>query len=204
MTLLNGRSNENDQNRGANVVKIVLFTMTGTILAFFGTIALMGAIRVYLHPERYMARNPASQSMRNRAKGITRAILDTIPIVRFADKTDIELESVEQGNADINMQNQEDIAGQTIKCSSDDSTSAAMTESHSARALDGERCLKCSICTEDFSIGEQVRVLPCFHKYHPACVDPWLLNLSSTCPLCRIDLDRKDQRQRDGQVRSEA
>ncbi|KIW98338.1 uncharacterized protein Z519_01922 [Cladophialophora bantiana CBS 173.52] len=203
MTLLSGRSNENDQNRGANVVKIVLFTMTGAIIAFFGTIALIGAIRVYHHPERYMPQNPAGQSMRNRAKGITRAILDTIPIVRFAEKTNIELESVEQGNVKIDRQNQEDIAGQMVNCSSDDSTSAAMTESNSARALDGEQYLKCSICTEDFSIGEQVRVLPCFHKYHPACVDPWLLNLSSTCPLCRIDLDREDQRQSDCQVRSE-
>jgi len=48
--------------------------------------------------------------------------------------------------------------------------------------------LGCSICTEDFHLGEDVRVLPCNHKYHPACIDPWLLNVSGTCPLCRIDL----------------
>ena len=46
----------------------------------------------------------------------------------------------------------------------------------------------CSICTEDFVLGEEVRVLPCDHKFHPYCVDPWLLNVSGTCPLCRIDL----------------
>jgi Ring finger domain len=46
----------------------------------------------------------------------------------------------------------------------------------------------CSICTEDFMLGEQLRVLPCDHKFHPLCVDPWLLNVSGTCPLCRIDL----------------
>jgi len=48
--------------------------------------------------------------------------------------------------------------------------------------------LGCSICTEDFTKGEDVRVLPCNHKYHPACIDPWLLNVSGTCPLCRVDL----------------
>jgi hypothetical protein len=26
-------------------------------------------------------------------------------------------------------------------------------------------------------------VLPCQHKYHPNCIDPWLLNVSGTCPL---------------------
>jgi Ring finger domain len=46
----------------------------------------------------------------------------------------------------------------------------------------------CSICTEDFALGEELRVLPCNHKFHPLCVDPWLLNVSGTCPLCRIDL----------------
>jgi len=49
--------------------------------------------------------------------------------------------------------------------------------------------LVCSICTEDFTKGEDVRVLPCNHKFHPACVDPWLLNVSGTCPLCRVNLN---------------
>ena len=51
-----------------------------------------------------------------------------------------------------------------------------------------EDSLSCSICTEDFTLGEALRVLPCNHKFHPLCVDPWLLNVSGTCPLCRIDL----------------
>merc|ERR1711939_833497 len=42
----------------------------------------------------------------------------------------------------------------------------------------------CSICTEDFERGQDVRVLPCQHSFHPACIDPWLLNVSGTCPLC--------------------
>jgi hypothetical protein len=41
----------------------------------------------------------------------------------------------------------------------------------------------CSICTEDFERGQDVRVLPCQHSFHPACIDPWLLNVSGTCPL---------------------
>lgn len=45
----------------------------------------------------------------------------------------------------------------------------------------------CPICVDDFEGGEELRVLPCKHQYHPACIDPWLLNHSTICPLCRYD-----------------
>lgn len=41
----------------------------------------------------------------------------------------------------------------------------------------------CSICTEDFVEGRNVRILPCRHIYHRRCIDPWLLNFAGTCPL---------------------
>lgn len=50
-------------------------------------------------------------------------------------------------------------------------------------AVSTENGLGCSICTDDFEKGQDIRVLPCGHKFHPECVDPWLLNVSGTCPL---------------------
>ena len=41
----------------------------------------------------------------------------------------------------------------------------------------------CSVCTEDFLDGENVRILPCAHIYHQRCIDSWLLDFSGTCPL---------------------
>ncbi|RSL53695.1 hypothetical protein CEP51_014850 [Fusarium floridanum] len=46
----------------------------------------------------------------------------------------------------------------------------------------------CSICTEDFGRGVEFRPLPCGHRFHPACIDPWLLQRSLTCPLCRLNV----------------
>ena len=45
----------------------------------------------------------------------------------------------------------------------------------------------CPICIVDFEEGDDLRVLPCEgkHRFHQGCVDPWLLELSSSCPLCR-------------------
>ncbi|KAI9569671.1 hypothetical protein HD554DRAFT_500290 [Boletus coccyginus] len=47
----------------------------------------------------------------------------------------------------------------------------------------------CPICIVDFEEGDDLRVLPCEgkHRFHQSCVDPWLLELSGSCPLCRQD-----------------
>ncbi|KAH8119156.1 hypothetical protein DFH11DRAFT_426005 [Phellopilus nigrolimitatus] len=47
----------------------------------------------------------------------------------------------------------------------------------------------CPICIVDFEEGDDIRVLPCEgkHVFHQQCVDPWLLELSSSCPICRHD-----------------
>ncbi|KAH7888679.1 hypothetical protein F5I97DRAFT_1925217 [Phlebopus sp. FC_14] len=47
----------------------------------------------------------------------------------------------------------------------------------------------CPICMVDFEEGDDLRVLPCEgkHRFHQSCVDPWLLELSGSCPICRQD-----------------
>ncbi|KAI0705107.1 hypothetical protein C8T65DRAFT_653241 [Cerioporus squamosus] len=47
----------------------------------------------------------------------------------------------------------------------------------------------CPICIVDFEEGDDLRVLPCegHHRFHQECVDQWLLELSSSCPICRQD-----------------
>ena len=54
-----------------------------------------------------------------------------------------------------------------------------------------EVCDACAICVEDFREDNDVRVLPCDHVFHPKCVDEWLSNHSSLCPLCKLDVSRK-------------
>lgn len=51
----------------------------------------------------------------------------------------------------------------------------------------GER-VSCSVCLQDFQVGETVRSLPhCHHMFHLPCIDTWLVRHGS-CPLCRRDL----------------
>ncbi|OAQ24927.1 hypothetical protein K457DRAFT_81243 [Linnemannia elongata AG-77] len=46
----------------------------------------------------------------------------------------------------------------------------------------------CSICLSEYEVGEHVRTLPCYHQYHQGCIDPWLLNVTALCPICKRDL----------------
>uniref|UniRef100_A0A8D2IRU0 E3 ubiquitin-protein ligase ZNRF3 n=1 Tax=Varanus komodoensis TaxID=61221 RepID=A0A8D2IRU0_VARKO len=45
----------------------------------------------------------------------------------------------------------------------------------------------CAICLEKYIDGEELRVIPCTHRFHRRCVDPWLLQ-HHTCPHCRHNI----------------
>ncbi|KAM3086497.1 hypothetical protein ACMFMG_000630 [Clarireedia jacksonii] len=44
----------------------------------------------------------------------------------------------------------------------------------------------CPICLDDFEAAiTLIRELPCGHIFHPDCIDPFLSNNSSLCPMCK-------------------
>ncbi|XP_063002880.1 E3 ubiquitin-protein ligase RNF43 [Elgaria multicarinata webbii] len=45
----------------------------------------------------------------------------------------------------------------------------------------------CAICLEEFSEGQELRIITCFHEFHRQCVDPWLQQ-HQTCPLCMFNI----------------
>ncbi|KUJ08445.1 uncharacterized protein LY89DRAFT_599683 [Mollisia scopiformis] len=191
------------------VAMSILYSITGIITLLFLVIIATGAVRAHRHPERYGPRTGfPGRPRQSRAKGLARAMLETLPIVKFGDP-----EPVKPGTNDIEMGGDQTTttttthtapevvatSGNTERAKSPTTVATAVesgmgpaqaesVKSGEENAAPKEGELGCSICTEDFTTGEDVRVLPCNHKYHPACIDPWLLNVSGTCPLCRHDL----------------
>lgn len=216
MITLNNRG-ENSEGDGNGFMKspttavamIILYSITGIITALFLVIIVVGAIRAHRHPERYWPRNEPGRPRQSRAKGIARAMLETIPIVKFGDREDektrargrdVELETGTQSvpapvpavsEADGNKG-----TGQTDAITAEAGPELVTTETaegvgRSAKSEDNselrtENGLACSVCTDDFIKGQDIRVLPCNHKFHPECIDPWLLNVSGTCPLWSV------------------
>mmetsp|Transcript_1825 Transcript_1825/g.5788 ORF Transcript_1825/g.5788 Transcript_1825/m.5788 type:complete len:244 (+) Transcript_1825:103-834(+) len=48
---------------------------------------------------------------------------------------------------------------------------------------------QCCVCLEHFRRGEELRMLPCMHRYHRECIDRWLTR-SPSCPVCKHDISR--------------
>jgi hypothetical protein len=42
----------------------------------------------------------------------------------------------------------------------------------------------CSVCLENYRIGEHKKILPCFHNFHENCIDQWLIQ-NGSCPICK-------------------
>mmetsp|Transcript_90536 Transcript_90536/g.141958 ORF Transcript_90536/g.141958 Transcript_90536/m.141958 type:complete len:313 (+) Transcript_90536:43-981(+) len=49
---------------------------------------------------------------------------------------------------------------------------------------------KCMVCLEAFQGGEELRILPCLHRYHRSCIDTWLAR-NRHCPVCKHDVTQE-------------
>jgi hypothetical protein len=130
--------------------------------------------------------------------GLTRAILDTFPIVKFGTVRDPESESKMQETIPPNPEFTQPNLGEgsappllpPIANAGDSEPGPLSIPSPLDPNIDlipaaiGRET--CPICIVDFEQGDDLRVLPCdgAHRFHQTCVDPLLLELS-TCPICR-------------------
>lgn len=190
------------------------------------------AIRAIRHPERYgPRRHGGGEVYQSRTQGLTRAILDTFPIVKFGSSMqprqmedhakDPENGAVDEFGRNIGMKEiprepsldvgetiwQEAVAParprpakpNTLELerggSGDDNNGEGASRGDTPPSDDvpvpaaiGRET--CPICIVDFEDDDDVRILPCEgkHRFHQQCVDPWLLELSSSCPICRQGL----------------
>ncbi|CAA6656801.1 unnamed protein product [Spirodela intermedia] len=81
--------------------------------------------------------------------------------------------------------------------SSSSSPSLVAEKEHDAAKSERDRRspadeLTCSVCLEQVYAGELVRILPCLHQFHVACIDPWLRQ-QGTCPVCKYRAARRWQ-----------
>ena len=84
------------------------------------------------------------------------------------------------------------VGGSTSKAASSSSKPSAADATAdpaaaAAAAVDPDR-VQCSICMCDYTEGDPLRLLLCFHRFHKDCIDPWLTQ-KPQCPICRTQID---------------
>ena len=100
----------------------------------------------------------------------------TVPAVV---KEEVEVPAIEkEGVKDSQMED----AGVTMPPTTTEDTEAPPAPAHQHTF----ETSTCAVCLDDFEAGQtRVRELPCYHAFHPECIDPFLANRSSLCPLCK-------------------
>ncbi|CAA7261605.1 unnamed protein product [Cyclocybe aegerita] len=231
---------------------IILYAITGCVSALFCIVIISGAIRAVRHPERYGPRARLDGPPQSRARGLTRAILDTFPIVKFGNgqvasqnspppprgkdvefapaRINIEMDALQKGKEISSLEAagtsdlqsihsppavaptntiedpspmEEPGSSRTTSTTDNSPEPAGVAEGSSRNPAvatsshaDHDDVVPasigrdtCPICIVNFEEGDDIRVLPCEgkHCFHQQCVDPWLLKLSSSCPICRHD-----------------
>lgn len=71
----------------------------------------------------------------------------------------------------------------------DASTTTMIHEASAAERGGSAAQSLCSVCLEHFRQGEELRMLPCMHRYHRQCIDRWLAR-SPACPVCKHEIAR--------------
>jgi hypothetical protein len=142
-----------------------------------------------------------------RRKGINSYLLESIPVItyraslesnehdgvsRTGDSTDggqrddplkgATIVRTQESDGELPVKNL-DASMQSIDMSLDKDASQAKQRKGSRQ--DSKTC---SVCTEEFVEGRNVRILPCRHIYHRRCIDPWLLDFAGTCPMWYVAL----------------
>lgn len=170
-----------------SIALIILYSITGVITFLFLVIIIVGAVRAHRHPERYGPRGISrmGQPPQSRARGLARAVLDTIPIVRFGGTT----AHPPTVKGDLEMQEGTDkMPDGTVYPINEGGSEETGRQERDAGGLSASPTPtieqpECPVCMDEFQEGQELRVLPCSHQFHQACIDEWLLNIAGSCPL---------------------
>lgn len=47
---------------------------------------------------------------------------------------------------------------------------------------------QCAICMESYLLGQKLKLLPCKHMFHLNCIETYLKEFSTQCPLDNLPL----------------
>ena len=72
--------------------------------------------------------------------------------------------------------------------------SSECAASSSSNLVENCDAVWCCVCLSRLKDKDEIRVLPCLHKFHKICVNRWLKGHHKTCPLCRFSMGGSEEK----------
>ena len=203
---------------------LIVYVMVSLIAAGFLLVLCCLGVKACKRHGGEPTRHPRAGPRHSRTRGIAKAALDTLPVVKFGSKSsetvpkDVGVQdgasSLGTGGSVVELrceigglvtaapppQEREHHSGATTTLGTVNPSPTLSRRVEASVAEPDPNQARCPVCLEDFEENQDVRVLPCSHSFHTDCIDPWLLNVAGSCPLCRIDLRSPEERERDSPV----
>ncbi|OLY85285.1 Receptor homology region, transmembrane domain- and RING domain-containing protein 4 [Smittium mucronatum] len=147
--------------------------------------------------------NGNSANPSNRLKSLSKEELETYPVVKFSqsmirkptqikqekDEIFLDLESQEAKKDKPHMlKSASKVLTDTLSSAKNLVTGGGGDANTNQEKDDVNYGNECMICFEKINIGDDIRIIPCLHKFHRECLDQWLLERVGSCPNCRMDL----------------
>lgn len=120
---------------------------------------------------------------------LVESLFGTIFLVRRQEGTE-EDGNAQEGERNVQFDIRDLIVGIFSALSGGSKTSKRTVKRRDLEKIPTVRCAAdennvCSICLSAFAKDDELRLLRCKHMFHCSCVDPWLMQSSDTCPMCR-------------------